>query len=61
VRDASGSHVDAAEYYRKALYLEPQHHETLVHLAFLLDGQGDKAGAKVMNDRARRLEQKAGK
>lgn len=61
VRDASGSHADAAEFYRKALYLDPQHHETLVHLAFLLDGQGDKAGAKVMNDRARRLEPKAAK
>ena len=59
VRDASGSHADAAEFYRKTLYLDPSHHEALVHLAFLLDGQGDKAGAKVMNDRARRLEPKA--
>ena len=58
VRDASGSHAEAVELYRKALYLDPQHHETLVQLALLLDGQGDKAGAKVMNDRARRLEQK---
>lgn len=61
VRDASGSHADAAEFYRKALYLDPQHHEALVHLAFLLHGQGDKAGAKVMNARARRLEPKARK
>lgn len=61
VRDASGSHAEAAEYYRKALYLDPQHHEALGQLAFLLDGQGDKAGAKVMNDRARRLEQPARK
>ncbi len=59
VRDASGSHADAAGFYRKALYLDPQHHETLVQLALLLGGQGDQAGAKVMNDRARRLEQKA--
>ena len=57
VRDASGSHAEAAEFYRKALYLDPQHHEALVQLAFLLGGQGDKAGAKVMNNRARRLEQ----
>jgi chemotaxis protein methyltransferase WspC len=61
VRDATGRHTDAAEFYRKTLYLDPQHHEALVHLAFLLDGQGDKAGAKVMNDRARRLEPLAGK
>ena len=61
VRDASGNHRDAAEFYRKALYLDPQHHEALMQLAFLLDGQGDKSGAKVLNDRARRLEQKARK
>jgi chemotaxis protein methyltransferase WspC len=58
VRDASGSHADAAYFYRKALYLEPQYHEALVHLASLLDGQGDRAGARVMNDRARRVEPK---
>ena len=59
VRDASGSHAEAAEFYRKALYLEPRHHEALMQLASLLDGQGDKAGAKVLSDRARRLEPKA--
>jgi chemotaxis protein methyltransferase WspC len=61
VRDASGNHAEAAEFYRKTLYLDPQHHEALVHLAFLLDGQGDRAGAKVLSDRARRLEPKARK
>jgi chemotaxis protein methyltransferase WspC len=54
VRDATGNHAEAAEFYRKALYLEPQHPEALVHLAMLLESQGDKAGAKVLNDRARR-------
>ncbi len=32
-----------------------------VHLDKAPDGQGDKAGAKVMNDRARRLEHQARK
>ena len=59
VRDASGGHAEAAELYRKALYLEPQHHEALRQLAGLLEGQGDRAGAKVLSDRARRLEPKA--
>ncbi|MFA6960700.1 MAG: CheR family methyltransferase [Opitutaceae bacterium] len=58
VRDASGSHTEASEFYRKALYLDPQHHDALVQLALLLEGQGDKAGAKVMSDRARRIEQR---
>jgi chemotaxis protein methyltransferase WspC len=58
VRDASGNHADAGDFYRKALYLDPSHQEALLHLAFLLEGQGDKAGAKVLNDRARRLQPK---
>jgi chemotaxis protein methyltransferase WspC len=61
VRDASGNHTEAAELYRKALYLEPKHHEALVHLASLLESQGDKAGAKLLNARARRHEPKAAK
>ncbi len=59
VRDASGNHADGADFYRKALYLDPSHEEALMHLAFLLESQGDKAGAKVLNDRARRLQPKA--
>jgi chemotaxis protein methyltransferase WspC len=58
VRDASGAHPEAAELYRKALYLDPRHHEALVQLSLLLETQGDKAGAKVLHDRARRLEPK---
>ena len=59
VRDASGSRAEAADFYRKTLYLEPSHQEALRQLAGLLEGQGDKAGAKVLSDRARRLEPKA--
>lgn len=58
VRDAVGKHEEAAGFYRKALYLDPQHHESLLHLSLLLDRQGDKAGAKVLSDRARRLIEK---
>jgi chemotaxis protein methyltransferase WspC len=54
VRDAAGQHVEAAQFYRKALYLQPDHHETLVHLAHLLEQQGDAAGAKVLHARAQR-------
>jgi chemotaxis protein methyltransferase WspC len=58
VRDAAGQQVEAAGFYRKALYLDPHHHEALLHLALLLEKQGDQAGAKVLNDRVQRLEQK---
>jgi chemotaxis protein methyltransferase WspC len=58
VRDAGGNPTDASNYYRKALYLDPDHHETLVHFAFLVEQQGNSAGAQVLRDRARRVEQK---
>ncbi len=59
VRDASGSHAEAAELYRKALYLDPRHGEALAHLASLLESQGDRPAAKILRDRALRLEPKA--
>ena len=56
IRDAAGNLFEAAEYYRKALYLDPNHHQSLVHLALLLEKQGNKRGAKVLNERLRRLD-----
>ena len=55
VRDASGNHADAASYYRKALYLEPNHAEALIHLALLLEDQGKVREAQVLRDRMKRL------
>ena len=57
MRDAAGNPADASKYYRKALYLDPEHHETLVHFAFLVEQQGDRAAAQVLRNRARRVEQ----
>ena len=57
VRDASGNAEDAAEQYRKALYLEPDHHEALIHLALLLRKRGDEAGAQRLQRRASRRHQ----
>ena len=58
IREATGNHQEAATYYRKALYLNPNHREALAHLALLLERQGDSAGARLLHDRARRLEQR---
>jgi len=60
LRDASGDAEDAAEQYRKALYLEPDHHEALIHLALLLRKRGDEAGAQRLQRRASRLHQGGG-
>lgn len=55
VSDAAGHHLEAREHYRKTLYLDPDHTEALMHFAALLEMQGDTAGARRMNDRARRV------
>ena len=54
VRDAAGNYSEAAAYYRKALYLDPRHHETLIHLALLLEAQNNRAEAELLRTRARR-------
>ena len=52
--DVAGLTLEAQGYYRKALYLEPQHPEALMHLAALLQAQGDTAGARRLQERAAR-------
>ena len=61
IRDASGNLPEAAQYYRKALYLDPNHLECLTQLAFLLEKQGDDRGAQVLRNRVSRVEPKRAK
>ena len=42
----------ALDFYRKALYLDPNHHETLLQLSLLLEKLGDASGAKSFRRRA---------
>lgn len=58
IRAAAGNLTEAGQFYRKALYLDQNHHDTLLHLAYLLEKQGDASGAQVLRNRVRRLEQK---
>ncbi len=53
--DSSGDQHQASEFYRKALYLEPDHYDVLIHLALLKDKSGDGAAAKVLKNRACRI------
>ncbi|MHC6227039.1 CheR family methyltransferase [Pseudomonas sp. X10] len=57
--DTAGDGQAAIGHYRKALYLEPQHPEALVHLAALLASRGDEAGARRLQARAARLGREA--
>lgn len=55
VRDALGNATEAATYYRKALYLDPGHQGVMVHLALLMEKQGQKSEAQALWNRVRRL------
>ncbi|MEO4046776.1 protein-glutamate O-methyltransferase CheR [Pseudomonas sp. CAU 1711] len=54
ISDSAGKASEAQDFYRKALYLEPQHREALGQLAALLAARGDLAGAKRLQQRANR-------
>jgi chemotaxis protein methyltransferase WspC len=57
--DVAGRVLEAQGFYRKALYLEPQNPDALMHLAALLQSLGDTAGAKRLQERAARSERAA--
>jgi len=54
VRDAGGD-ASAMDYYRKALYLEPNHYESLLQMALSLQKNGEPARARAFKNRAQRL------
>jgi chemotaxis protein methyltransferase WspC len=56
VHGARGDQTAAAEFYRKALYLAPDHHDALIHFALLLEQQGHADRALLLRNRARRAE-----
>ncbi|WP_434677751.1 chemotaxis protein CheR [Pseudomonas sp. R1-18] len=58
--EVEGNASEAQGFYRKALYLEPQHAESLAQLAALLAARGDAAGARRLQDRAARGADKQG-
>jgi chemotaxis protein methyltransferase WspC len=53
--DASGD-AAAGDHYRKALYLEPNHYDTLLQLSLLLEKHGDRTGAATLRSRLKRLD-----
>ncbi|MDP9084030.1 MAG: protein-glutamate O-methyltransferase CheR [Pseudomonadota bacterium] len=60
IRAAGGALAKADEYYRKALYLDRDHQDTLAHRVLLLEKLGQVAGARVLRERLRRLLKKEG-
>ena len=58
VRDAAGDE-SAVDCYRRALYLDPNHYETLLQMSLLLEKNGDGARARSFKSRAERLKKAA--
>ncbi|WP_373743746.1 CheR family methyltransferase [Achromobacter insuavis] len=56
LQDAAGDTRQAQAAYRKALYLDPTHREALLHLAALVESEGDAEGARRLQARAARQE-----
>jgi len=60
IRDAIGD-VRAVDCYRKALYLKPDHYETLLQMALWLQKNGDASRARTYKARAERARPETGK
>lgn len=56
IHQARKDRTQAIDCFRKALYLDPQHEEALLHLLLLYQESGDEAAAKLLR---RRLERSA--
>jgi chemotaxis protein methyltransferase WspC len=48
--------VEAEQCFRKAVYLQPQHEEALLHLVLLKEQSGDLAMASVLRQRLQRIQ-----
>lgn len=55
IREGQGRIEDALQLHRKALYLDPNHYESLVHLALLREQLGDAEEAGTLRQRAERV------
>ena len=56
---AAGNDPMAITYYRKALYLEPNHYEALTHMTLALEKAGEVDAARIYQRRAERAQPKS--
>lgn len=54
IRDSAGD-ATAVDCYRRALYLEPNHYESLLQMAMLSQRNGDLSRARTFKNRAQRV------
>lgn len=58
IEDAAGAEEEAEAFYRKTLYMEPDHYEALIQLSLLEQKRGDIKAARRLEERARRVRAK---
>ena len=54
ISEAEGNLQQAEQLFRKAVYLQPDHYEALVHLSVICAKTGDQQGARRLRERASR-------
>jgi len=54
IRESTGNLAEAEQLLRKAVYLDPVHHEALVHLGVICEQRGDSINAGRFRERASR-------
>ncbi len=54
ISDAAGKSGRARDAFRKAIYLDPNHYESLIFLSYLAEKRGDTERADLLRQRARR-------
>jgi chemotaxis protein methyltransferase WspC len=55
----SGDNAAAGQFWRRCVYLQPDHYEALCHLALLAEDSGEAAQAALLRQRAARIYQRA--
>ncbi|MEE8301426.1 MAG: CheR family methyltransferase [Candidatus Tectomicrobia bacterium] len=56
IRQIAGQAEQAEQCFNRAIYLQSDHHEALIHLALLVEHRGDTAAAAVLRQRAQRAQ-----
>lgn len=54
---AKTENVQAERYFQKALYLNPNCYEALIHLSLLKEHRGDLVGAEILKQRVQKIQQ----
>jgi chemotaxis protein methyltransferase WspC len=58
ISEAAGREEESQKHFDRALYLDPQHYESLMHMSLACARKGDKERSQSFFERARREDQK---